>query len=432
MPADYGVRDFFEAARTRREELKTEIRELEAEIAAGRSRQRELEGRVTAAFADLGAALVPDFTVPSFERAARLAGYRKLVAEDPIGVRERERSGLQEWIAKFEADPRFRDRVKLRDPRVGVLTRQIAELEEFRAAPAETVQRCEHPRLARLVESGYGTDRYDVPFWRLSYYADWKAGDEILEKWPEKKEFAEVREEYLAAKGQLDSYDRRLDSLRSEMRAGEELEKKHRAATESLATLDERHLKQAQEAVARHVADSPPAAIGPLLAGDPHVELLAKKALGLVHQRDYHAALADRQLQPMLRRLREEDAKLARDQVKYMRPKKAWTRFPAAKFEKRFHGRHVKFTKFRDRYRRTHETVYTFDDYGRGRFVEDFLWWDVVTDGRFDGDFIPEVSRFRQEHPGYRYERDLDDRDAATAVADADRFADDNRSFDAS
>lgn len=431
MP-EFGVRDFLEAARVRRAELKNELRELQAEIMTARQRLREVVARTAAALSDLAVAVVPDFTPASFERAARLTGYRKLVEVDPIARREQERAGLQEWIAKIEADPRFRDRVKLRAPRVGTLTRKIAELEEFRTPDAEVVDRCAHPRLDRLIESGYGTETYEVAFWRLSYYADWKAGDEILERWPDKTDFGEVRREYLTAKSSLDAYDKRLDALRSEVAEGVELEKRHAAAVESLRTLEARHLKEAQDEVGKHVSETPASVLGPLLAGDSHVELLAKKFFGMAHQRDYLAKLAEAQLLPMQRRLMEEDTKLARDQIKYQRPKKAYTRFPEDKFRKRFYGRNVKFRKFRDRYRRTHETVYTFDSWDRGRLVGDFLWWDVVTDGRLDGDFIPEVSEFRRSHPDYRYERDFHDQDAAAAVADVDRHVDDARSFDAS
>jgi hypothetical protein len=48
-----------------------------------------------------------------------------------------------------------------------------------------------------------------------------------------------------------------------------------------------------------------------------------------------------------------------------------------------------------------------------------------MTDGRLDGDFIPEVATFRQSHPDYRYQRDASDDDAlaAAATAEADREA---------
>jgi hypothetical protein len=71
---------------------------------------------------------------------------------------------------------------------------------------------------------------------------------------------------------------------------------------------------------------------------------------------------------------------------------------------------------------RSYETVYVFDRYDRGRFVDDFLWWDLMTDGRLDGNFIPEVHRFRSAHPDWRYDAGAfgDDEAAAAAVAAAE------------
>lgn len=417
MRAEYGVREFLQAARTRHGEVAHELREIEAEIARWKERRVEAAANALAALDDLAAAILPDFTPASFARAAALTGYRKLVDEDPIAKREEQRRGFQEWMAKIEAEPRFRDRVKLRDPRVGQLTRKIAELEEFRAPFAETLAKLAHPRMERLIEVKYGTEQYDVPIWRLSYYADWKAGDEVLEKMPEGTTWMEVRQQWLEAQASVAKYDERLAALRAEVQAGEDLERKWNAAKESLETLDARTLKGARDAIAKHVEQTGVATIAAMLATDPHVELLAKKYDGLAHKVKYLDELADKQLLPMQRDLATEKQKLERDMVKYQRPKKAYERFPRDKFERRFFGRNERFRKRIDRYRRGHETVWTYDDWRRPSLMEEFLWWDVMTDGRIDGDFIPEVQEWHSHRPHYTYRRDHDWDHASETVA---------------
>jgi hypothetical protein len=299
--------------------------------------------------------------------------------------------------------------VKLRDPRVGTLTRNIAELVEFCAPFGDVVARLAHPRIRRLIDVNYGTDAYDVPIWRMSYYADWKAGDEILEKMPAGSTWADVRSQWIEAITTIAGYEERLGTLRAEVAAGEELEARYVAAQQSLATLDERHLKMARDAVGRHIEQTTVLTLAQMLATDPHVELLAKKYDGLAHKVQYLDELGAKQLVPLEQALAMEKAKLDRDLVKYQRPKKQREQFPGDKFEKRFYGRDVRFRKQFDRYRTTHETVWVYDDWRRPSLMEEFLWWDVMTDGRLDGDFIPDVQEFRSRRPDYRYHSHRDD-----------------------
>lgn len=432
----YTVRDFMAAARQRQAEITQTLSEIIAEGRTQQNRAKELADREAAALKDLGEALLPDLTPASYERVARLAGFQRYAQRNPALERERERTGLMEWVKKIEADPRYVDRLRLRDPRTGTLTRKIAELEDFRKPFADTVAKCAHPRLERLLEVGYGTPKYSVPFYTLAYYADWKAGDEILERFPDDKEFGDVLAEYRQAKESLDSYDASLDELRGKVAEIDDLVKRHDAAASDLTTLDARFLAQCQHEVAQHVADSPLSAIGPMLSADPNVELLAKKLDGLRHQREYFEELGRTQLGPMRQSLEEERAKLSHDVLKYQRPKKAYTRFEGTKFEKRFYSRREKVQKSLERYRNQQQTIYDFHEYRRRPWSDDFLWWDAMTDARWDGSFIPSVVDWRMRHPGYEYRRDWDDDDRATAaaaaIATADHSRDSRDSFDVS
>jgi hypothetical protein len=414
----YGVADF----RARAAEQLAELRKAKARVDELRTlhddRRALLLRRREEATEELTRALLPELTQERLAWAARVTGFPGLVQKDFVGRADAERHALNARIAEIEADPRWRDRKLLRDPGVGTLTRAIAELQEFREPFAAVVATCRHPRLPRLLETGYGTSRYAVPFWRMSYYADWKAGDELLERFPGRKEFADVLAEYLEAVRTLETYDPKLESLKQEYAAGARLEEELGASRQGLESLEARWHGLARIALAEHLESLPQEALGGVLEAVPALGVLAKKWAGLDHQVRYLEAIRDVNLQPEYERLFEAIRKLEKDVAKYLRPNKSGTVFPAEAFEKRFDpARTEKLRKRIERYGEAQEKVWSFERYERGSFASDFLWWDLLTDGRIDGDFIPEVKRHHESHPGHRYERGLDDGDLASAGA---------------
>jgi hypothetical protein len=67
----------------------------------------------------------------------------------------------------------------------------------------------------------------------------------------------------------------------------------------------------------------------------------------------------------------------------------------------------------------THERIYRFERYDHASFASDFLWWDLMTDGKLDGDFIPEVRHFHdtRESQGFPRVSRFEDDDLASASA---------------
>jgi hypothetical protein len=64
-------------------------------------------------------------------------------------------------------------------------------------------------------------------------------------------------------------------------------------------------------------------------------------------------------------------------------------RDPSAKLEAR-----------RRRYDEGYQTIVYFDRYDEFDYARDMLWWDLMTRGRIEGDYIPEVRGWREQHPG--------------------------------
>jgi hypothetical protein len=367
-------------------------------------RRKELAEQAAQALTELTEALLPSVQPDAIARAAEIVGYPNLVAADIPQRMATERAQLADHIARIEASPMFVQREFLFDPKVGKYATELAELNGARQSVREVLLRAWHPRLAQLLENGYGTPDYAVPFWRLSYYEDWEAGDAILESWPGKT-FAEVRAEVLTAQEAFNSLTERISELENLISAGQKLLRDHADSREKLLSIVPRHLAHARQQLGRHVLDSGAATMGPRLSAHEDLDVLGKRVFGLAAKLTYFDRLVDAQLAPTRNEILASMEKSRADIAKYSRPKKQHMVLSDEAYQRRFRPRLPRYQKSWQRYQRTSDTVYVFDRYDRGSWAQDFLWWDLMTDGRLDGDFIPEVSYHRQAHPGYVYER---------------------------
>lgn len=414
----YSVSDFLRASQQRNSEIDAELARIQQEVQRNFTRQKELEGRKNQAEQELVTAMLPAFTPQGLEQARAISGFQPL-QPGLIEAMHRERQQLQARVAQIEGEPAYVDRDRLRNPISGELTLALQRLEEHRTALSPILDKCrQNQRFEHLLEVGYGTSQYKVGFWRLSYYLDWKAGDEVLELFPGKT-FAAIREEYLENARAVADLEPRRQELQAEWDAGAALEKEHDAALARLQNLEALHLEETRQKLAQFLSDCPEGALGKRLERYPELETMAKRWIGLTEQVRYLQRVNELQLGPLTADLNREKSKLSKDYAKYSRPKNSYQRFTQQNFDSRFGGRREKVQKRLDRYGHTVETIYVFDDYGRGSLAENFLWWDVVTDGQLDGNFIPEVQDYYKRHPGYSYQRqrrsDRDDFDSAAS-----------------
>jgi hypothetical protein len=417
---------FVAAAKERLGELERTRQDIDRYLGEHTAKREELLAQRTQAFADFAAAVLPALTPEAIAQAVRLTGCQALVQSDPLAALAAARTQKQEQLAAAEGDPRYRDRELLRAPRTGTLVRHVEELEEYRAPLAQSIDTAGHPRLERLLESGYGTDAYGVGWWRMSYYADWKAADEILERFPGKADFAALRAELLDARRSLEVYDGQLGDLRREIAQGEALEADHDRLAHELITLPDDMLAGARARIVGHVSGLELGDLAERLAAAPDLALLWKKANGLDAKVEYLDKIVDFQLRKPRAEVEEQIGKLSKEITKWSRPKLAGARYPSADFDRRFgpstQGRSGRII---DRYRKTYNTVYVYDHWDRPSLAQDLLWWDVMTGGRYDGSYIPQVSSYRQAHPGVVYSPlDRSDEAAAAAIAGATHSTD--------
>ncbi|MBS2034900.1 hypothetical protein JST97_07925 [bacterium] len=92
---------------------------------------------------------------------------------------------------------------------------ELKRIRDHQAALVPLIRECHgHPRFALLLKLGYGTRAYSTPFWRLSFYADRRAAEELCRR-TGKKNFAALLRDYEAAMDSYDTLNGRLESLKS-------------------------------------------------------------------------------------------------------------------------------------------------------------------------------------------------------------------------
>jgi hypothetical protein len=420
----YG-HEWASAARNQYAELDQADRYTSELLVKHDQRRYEVHAQANHALSELVATLLPVLTREHLAHAAGLTGYTPLVSGQPLERMAAEADDLARKIQVIEADPNFIHREHLRDPRGGKLILELAELDGARRSIEPLVAAAAHPRLPHLLAVGYGTPAYDVPFWRLSYYTDWEAADEILVNFPGKT-FSEFRDEYQRSVESLESLAQRAKEIDQLLRKGAEQDRRYATLRHAQETLAERTLSNLREHLGRHIVDSGGAAIGPRLAQVPELDILAKRVFGLGAKLDYLDGLRQSELVTLQREIAEGKARAQREAEKYARSKNAYAAIPVEKYQQRFRPIQERYQKRWHRYQHTSDTVYVFDRYDRGSFVQDFLWWDLMTDGRIDGDFIPQVASHHHQHPNYQYARDDYHDDAARAVHIADPYPSDS------
>jgi hypothetical protein len=330
--------------------------------------------------------------------------------------------------------PAYANRELLRHPRTGSLITKRDELVGHRKPWADVLEAASHPRLERLLDANYGLPEYSTPFWRMSYYQDWEAGDEILEKFPGKS-FADVRNEVLQARETVSTFDSELLDIQRQINEGVTLDQRYTQAYERYQSLDQRYLDEARRRLVEHLLTMEPKWIASRIQADPNVHALYLRASGLQAKDKYLGAMLQNHAGTLHQQLAPQIQKIDRDIQKFSRPKHYHAWWPRDVIDRRVRSRRERFQKQQQKFEQHYTTVYVYDDWDRARGYDDFVWWHLMTDNRWSGSYIPEVASFEQSHPEWQHhvpEPTYDDSDAAAAIAMSDSSDDSTYRVDAS
>lgn len=386
---------------------------------AHRADLQAIEAKVVEAWDHLCSVLVPDLEPATLDALSQRLGLPAISARAVEAGTRSEIARLEAKLAEAEAAPAYQNREGIRNE----CTILLAECDEM-LAPLRAVYSviADDARYDRLRVSGYGTPRYAGRWWSLSYYRDWKESDELVEQFgagAAASDYATLQlkvEEAREAAGTLLS---ERDGLVARLNAVELMEQQHEDATRGLASMPVRRLAAVRGSVRAHLEPMAEARLAGLLGKDHAVVVALQRIDGLAAQSRYLTAAAQRYIFEPRAQVRAAMERNRRDMAKLSRAKNAHQTFDADKMHKRFVARPANFNKRRERYEKTRTTITTFNSYDRGSLASDFLWWDLMTDGRLDGDFISEVQHHHRHYPASHHAH------AVAAVADRSDSADD-------
>ncbi len=425
MSAMYSGRDVVQLLQNQKTELEEALGNAESAKRRHQKVRSELEGQIKQATQDLGVALLPTLDAASIARAVHLTGYTPFQHQDPVTAREQERHTLAAQLQAIACNPAYANRELLRHPRTGSLMVKRAELLEHRKPWLDVLEAASHPRLSRLLEAQYGTDAYEVPFWRMSYYQDWEAGDAILERFPGKKHFGEIRDDIVQARETVPTLTSALEDVDRQITEGNALDHQYSHLYAQYQSLDERYLAEARRRLVEHLLTMEPKWIAPRLQADANVHALYLRASGLYAKGRYLDAMVEEHAGKLYQQLAPQVHKIDRDIQKFSRPKHYHAWWPRDVIDRRVRSRRDRFAKQQQKFETHYTTVYVYDDWNRARGYDDFVWWYLMTDNRWSGSYIPEVAAFEHAHPDWArhhhaVEQEYDDSEAAAAIAAAD------------
>ncbi len=399
MSHGYSSRDVVGAARAARATVEEDLGRVEHAHRWHQQQRVAVDAELAQARRDLGQALLPSFHPKAIERAVSLTGYSPLVHENLAARAAAEETQLAGQIAAIEADRRYWDAERDKSLRGLTPALHVARLTQQQRAFDDFVRSAEHPRLQRLCDLEYGTPRYDVGWWRLSHHQDKSGAEEILKRFPA---FGGDFARFAAELGRCRAASAQLGRDLGAAQAVERMLGEHERLVEARRTTKDRWLAWARERIVSHVLGTEPSAMSKWLEREPPTRLIFLRASGLTAKVSYLDGLFQRDVGQMAVELRERHAKLSKLEAAYARRPRV---MPAEQFAKAFVDKRPKYQARLARFSKGYQRVHGFDRFHAGRGVEDLLWWDVMTDGRLDGSFLPDVSTFRQTHPDYSYER---------------------------
>ncbi len=418
MSRPWSARQVRAAALKDNEALQRESQWYEDRVGEHNADIAKIDERVAEAWTHLGAVLVPELAPAILDELGQRLGLPMITSQAVEAGTRSELSRLVALRVSAAASPIYQNREGIRNECVIRLAECDELLAPLRAVYEEIVQ---DPRFIRLRTNGYASPRYEGRWWGLSYYRDWKEADELVEAFGPGQRTADfagllrkVDEAEAAARVLQD--DR--DELAGRLNQVQMLEDQHDDAARALEQMPQRRLAAVRGSVRAHLEPMAEPRIAALV-GDAHAVVVALQRIsGLAAQRRYLSVAAQTYLIEPRAQLAAARFRNNRDIEKLARPKNAGKSFDPTKMHKRFEGRPAAFAKRGERYGKTRETVTTFHHYERGSLAQDFLWWDLMSDGRLDGDFIPEVQMHRRQHPAAHHET------AVAAVAARDETSD--------
>jgi hypothetical protein len=366
--------------------------------------------------------LLPDIQPTTLQA---LVARIPVTALSPAAVAERRtrmRIDAQGRLKNLLADGRVQNATSL----VNAIEIKRAELDDNIAPLQASVTLLEDEQMFHeLLTWRYGTSDYAVKFWQVSYYRHWKHGDIIVEKHGprlNKTDFGAIVALYVDEKQALRTFNAERAKLLEELKQISSLLQQVQETQALLADVDSVVLKNARTRLKEYLRVLSEKDLFRVLQSDEAATLAYKRVVGIGKKQHYLDALNSEQVKASIAELDASEQKLRRHLNKLQRPKYAGRSFSDEEVRSMAGpDRSARWHKRREHYEEARTAVVEFHHYDRYDPMRDWLWWDLMSDGRIDGNFISEVrdhgpSSYHTHHhrdavdvqPAWRTERDVD------------------------
>lgn len=348
---------------------------------------------------------LPSLTQEAFYNVRQYTGYGQFEVKNPFMTMNEEHSRLTQLISDIDCDERYLRQDELVNPVSGELILKADSIRQNFSLLRDSVQRYEaEPRFLQLIQNAYDTPDYTGRMWQLNYYRDWRAGSSISKKFG--KRFYEIRSDYLPLKGAYDHTSNELAIAEREIADVKELVNLRGQSLHRLNNLPQVILQESQAALRQHLQYVDKEQLFSWAQGDRIRESLIKKLEGVEKKLTYLKEMVANQEQQEKAVLQEYLFKLNKKVMKYQRPKYYHYTVPNRDAAILYMDPKEKLFNKRNKFWKHYDVVFDFDDYDYYDYQKDMLWWDLMTDGELDGNYIQEVNHFYSNHPGYHYQHD--------------------------
>ena len=391
----------------------TELQALDLQLKADVSK---VEKEIDQAWVQLSETLIPGFD-PEVLKSAATVLHLPSISAGPVQRRLDEYiQTAQNAVQTLNADPMVIDRINL----INTAQINMAELDEALGSLVDSVKKLEaEPYFQELLTCRYGQAEYAVKFFQLLYYTHWKNADLIVAKFgPDLKvsNFAELAARYKEEHTALLELQATRKRFEVTIETANHRARQAAQAEQDIAQAVPRALAVVRARVREHLGPLADSKVAELLAAFPELDLAWRRIAGLRKKEEYLRALAKEHVEGALAELSALRQKIDADASKVMRPKNASRVWADADWNLRLsNDRRPRWLKRRERTLAIRRHLMGFDRYDRWHPGSDLLWWDLMSDGQLDGNFIQEV-RSRPHHHVHHQHRD--DNDVNNSFAD--------------
>lgn len=354
------------------------------------------------AIVELAEYALPRLDDEVFRQVKDMLGYGQFLTTNPLQTMQSEQTRMQQRLAQLNQDPRVTSAEIYIHPNTGNISLKLQESNEQLKVIGQVLNQYNaEPRLLQLFESGYKTPAYKSRWWNSDYYSDWKWGDIYEEKFG--KTIDAMNAEYQSFSRDKSTLEESVRDLTKEYREIEVLVMEYKELTEALKDFPRYILTQCQRKLTNHLRHADKEHLFTIAKGDAARESLIKKIHGIEKKNQYLQELGKKHFTEQEQYIDTVIGRVNEKIGKYSRYKKAQSSIPQQDVDKMLPNVSEKLRARDQRFNKQSVTIVNFHQYDYFDYQRDMLWWDVITDGRIDGNFIPEVNEWHHHHPTYEY-----------------------------